>query len=160
MPRPIVTVIVVLLATAAAGCGGKKAGPTTTGVAPITIAAEDRAACTLLYARLGRVSSALRTSSELIAHSLNKQQLGYWIGVEEVQLRRSAQLMADGPVPAPLAAADRQLVSALRAFSRDFARARAPARRGDFQAASRAMSDPATVRRILGASKTIENACK
>jgi hypothetical protein len=159
MLRPIVTVIVVLLAAAAAGCGDKKAAPTTRA-APITIARQDRAACTLLYARLQRVSSALRTSSELIAHSLNKRQLAYWIGVEEVQLRRSAQLMANGPVPSPLVAADRQLVAALRVFARDFARARAPARRGDFQAASEAMNDPATVRRILGASKTIENACK
>jgi hypothetical protein len=67
--------------------------------------------------------------------------------------------MAAGPVPAPLADANRKLVAALRAFTDDFARAKAPAARGDFQAATDAMTDQAVVQRIVDASKTIEDAC-
>jgi hypothetical protein len=120
----------------------------------------ERPACALLFARLQRVTLALKTSSELIAHSQNKRQLSRRIGIEQVQLRRSARLMATGPVPAQLRAADRQLVSALRAFARDFGRARAPAARGDFQAAADAMTDAPVVERILRASKKIEDACR
>jgi hypothetical protein len=160
MPRPIVTMLFVLLVTALAGCGGKKASPTTTEATAVTIAPADRAACTLLFARLQRVTLALQTSSELIAHSINKRQLTQRIAIEQVQLQRSAKLMAGGPIPRPLVGADRDLVAALRAFARDFDRAKAPASRGDFQAASAAMSDAPVVRRILRASKTIEKACR
>jgi hypothetical protein len=126
----------------------------------VSVGPADQAACGLLYARLQRVTTALATASELIAHSLSKQQLSDRIAIERTQLQRSARLMTGGPIPAPLQGADRQLVLGLDAFSDDFARAERPARRGDFQAAVQAMGDRAVVRQILAASKTIEDACR
>jgi len=152
-PRPIAIAVAAVTLTA---CGGNRAVSSTS----TAISAGERPACTVLFARLQRVTLAIKTSSELIAHSRNKRQLSRRIAIEEVQLRRSARLMAAGPVPASLRAVDRQLASALRAFSRDFGRARAPAARGDFQAAADAMTDAPVVRRILRASKKIEHACK
>jgi hypothetical protein len=170
MRRTIATVVVLLLAGALASCGGDKKGssspapePTSGAANPtrgIAIAPADRPACALLFARLQRVTAALQTSSELIAHSRNKRQLSQRIAIQRTQLERSARLMTGGPIPAPLAAADRRLVRALRAFSRDFARARAPAARGDFRAASAAMTDAPVVEEILSASTTIEDACQ
>jgi hypothetical protein len=153
MLRPIATVVVLLLA----GCGGTNAS-SGRSTSPVTV--EDRAACALLFARLQRVTLALRTSSELVAHSRNARQLSDHIATEQIQLERSARLMTGGPIPAPLRAADRQLVAALRAFSRDFARAKGQAAHGDFRGASESMRDPPVVRRILRASRTIEAACR
>ncbi len=185
--RGLVGILTVLLAgVCCAGCGsgGKAAstGATTTvattpaatstsNAAPassslstanapaIAIAptAADQAACELLYARLQRVTSALTTSSELIAHSVNKKQLSGHIAIEREQLLRSAQLLTGGPVPAPLIPADRQLVAALVDFSDDFARAEVPARKGDYQAAVNAMGDKAVVQRNHAAATTNQN---
>jgi hypothetical protein len=170
MRRTIATVVVLLLAGAVASCGGDKKGssspapePTSGAATPtgdIAIAPADRPACALLFARLQRVTAALQTSSELIAHSRNKRQLSRRIAVQQMQLERSARLMTGGPIPAPLAAADRRLVEALRAFSRDFARAKVQAARRDFQAAAATMTDAPVVDKILSASKTIEDACE
>jgi hypothetical protein len=132
---------------------------TSTTTADVKIAPSEQPACALLFARLQRVTVALQTSAELIAHSTNKQQLSKRIGIERVQLERSAKLMTGGPIPASLRATDRELVGALRGFSAAFARAGAPAARGDFQAASAAMGDAPDVQRILATSKTIEDAC-
>ena len=170
MTRPrFGTGLAPLLAAAVvvAGCGAdaKHTSPPTTtatstaGRAPIVIAPAERPACALLFARLQRVTVALQTSSDLIAHSLNKKQLARRIAIEQVQLQRSAALMTGGPVPAALVPADRNLVSALRAFSRDFGRAKIAAARGDFRAATTAMGDAGVVQQILAASKTIETAC-
>jgi hypothetical protein len=149
-----------VLLVALAGCGGGTTASRETATLAIVVAPSDRPACELLYARLQRVTLAIRTSSELLARSLNKHQLTRRIAIEQVQLERSARLMAGGPIPAPLVAADRRLVAALRAFSRDFARAGKPAARGDFQAAAAAMTDRPVEQQILGASKMIEHACK
>jgi hypothetical protein len=153
-------VVLVLGAIALAGCGGGASATTTASPTTTALAVADRQACALLFARLQRVTVALQTSSELIAHSRNKGELGRRIAIEQVQLERSADLMREGPVPERLASADRRLVSALRALSQDFARARRPAARGDFQAAVDAMSDPQAISRIVSASKTIERACR
>jgi hypothetical protein len=123
-------------------------------------ATSGQASCAELYARLQQVTAAVTASSELIANSLGTQQLSERIAVEEVQLRSSAQLMASAPVPAALAATNDRLVTALQAMTADFARAAAPAARGDFQAAAAAMTDPAAVQRIVDASTAIEAACK
>jgi hypothetical protein len=154
------------LAAAVAGCGAgtaKHASPptatATTTAPPVVIAPAERPACALLFSRLQRVTVALQTSSDLIAHSLNKKQLGRRIAIEQVQLQRSAALMTGGPIPAALIPADRSLVASLRAFSRDFGRAKVAATRGDFRAATTAMGDTPVVHRILQASKTIETAC-
>ena len=167
MRAPIATGAVLLLAGALAACGGggkrspSAAAENTPTAAPgIAVSPADRPACTLLYARLQRVTAAIGTSSELIAHSLDKRQLSHRIEVERQQLERSARLMTSGPVPAPLVPATRELVAALQAFSRDFARAKAPAARGDFRAAAGAMTDEPVVRRIVKASRTIEDACR
>jgi hypothetical protein len=125
----------------------------------VTIAAADRGACAQLFARLQQVSGVLTASSELLANALDKQQLSQRIADEQAQLQRSADLMAQGPIPAPLVDADHQIVEALRAFTDDFARAKEPAARGDFQAAADEMTDQAVVQRIVDASKTIEDAC-
>jgi hypothetical protein len=152
-------------AAATAGCGSTKhaSASATTSVtatsATVAIAPEERSACNLLFARLQRVTIALQTSSDLIAHSLNKTQLSRRIAIEQVQLQRSATLMTGGPIPAALVPADKALVAALHAFARDFGRAKAPAAAGDFQAATAAMTDRPVVRRILQASTTIEHAC-
>jgi hypothetical protein len=163
MRAPILTVAVLALA----GCGGgakapSAATPTPTPRerAPVTVDPADRPACAQLYARLQRVTTAVAASSELIAHSLDKGQLSQRIAIEEVQLRRSARLMASGPTPASLDAATAQIVTALRQLARDFARAREPAAQGDFAAAAQAMTDPPVVDRIVRASKTIEDACR
>lgn len=125
----------------------------------LKISPGEQPACASLFARLQRVTVALQTSAELIAHSTNKQQLSKRIGIERVQLERSARLMTGESIPASLRATDRELVGALRGFSQAFARARAPAARGDFRAATAAMSDAPDVQRILATSKTIEDAC-
>jgi hypothetical protein len=164
MRTAIATVAMLLLA----GCGGDKHAdappasttPTATAAPKVAIAPADRPACALLYTRLQRVTAAVATSSELIAHSLTKRQLSHRIAVEQQQLERSARLMTGGPIPAPLVPATHDLVTALRAFSRDFARARAPAARGDFQGASAAMTDKPVAEKIVNAAKTIEDACK
>jgi hypothetical protein len=166
-PRAAAAVTLAVAAAAAGGCGSTKhASPptttttaTTTAAAAVTIAPDERSACNLLFARLQRVTIALQTSSDLIAHSLNKTQLSRRIAIEQVQLQRSAALMTGGPVPAALVPADRALVAALHAFARDFGRAKAPAAAGDFRAATAAMTDRPVVQRILQASTTIERAC-
>jgi hypothetical protein len=108
---------------------------------------------------LQRVTAALSDTSELLTNSLGSQQLSERIAFEEEQLRQSAQLMATAPVPDKLAATNRQLVAALQAMTGDFARAKAPAARGDFEAASRAMSDQQAVQHVVDASQKIEAAC-
>jgi hypothetical protein len=125
----------------------------------VTIPAAERPACAQLLARLQQVALTISASSELIANSLDKQQLSQQIAAEAEQLRRSASVMGEGPIPAPLAAADRQLVAALQAFSADFAHAEGPAGRGNFQAAVDAMGDKPVVQKIVSASTTIQNAC-
>jgi hypothetical protein len=163
MCRTIATVVVLLLAGGLASCGGDKkpsSTPAPTPAGEIAIAPADRPACALLFARLQRVTAALQTSSELIAHSRDKRQLSHRIEVQQEQLERSARFMTGGPIPAPLAAAHRRLVRSLHAFARDFGRAKAPAARGDFQTASAIMTDRPVVEEILGASRTIEAACK
>jgi hypothetical protein len=117
------------------------------------------ASCAELYTRLQQVSATVSATSELLTNSLGSQQLSQGIAVEEQQLRRSAQLMASAPVPDTLTATNRQLVSALQAMAADFARAKAPAAHGDFEAASRAMTDQAAVQHIVDASQKIESAC-
>jgi hypothetical protein len=154
---------------AVAACGGSDKPPARTATpspsaqpaptATVAIAPADQAACTALFARLQRVSVALGSSSSLLAQSSDKQDLAGRIATEQTQLRRSATLMDSAVVPAPLQAANRRLVAALRRFSRDFGRARAPARRGDFQAATSAMTDRVAVTRILAAARTIQAAC-
>lgn len=180
MGRVIATFLVILCAGAVGACGGSKTPATTavsatgassatttsdsattsTSSSTVTVAPADAGACALLLARVQRVTTALSTASELIAHSVNKQQLSQRIAIEKVQLQRSAQLMAGGPIPASLQAPDRQLVLGLDAFADDFARAEKPAQRGDFRAAVQAMGDATTVQGILAATKTIENACQ
>jgi hypothetical protein len=123
-------------------------------------ASGDRAACASLYARLQQVTAALDDSSQLIATSQGEQQLSERIANEQSLLQQAADLMARGPIPASLTAADHDLVAALRAFTADFARAREPAARGDFQSAAAAMTDQPVVQRIVDASKKIEDACK
>jgi hypothetical protein len=105
------------------------------------------------------VSATVSATSELLTNSLGSQQLANGIAIEEGQLRQSAQLMASAPVPATLAATNRQLVAALSAMAADFARAKAPAARGDFAAASQAMTDQTAVQQIVDASQKIEAAC-
>jgi TolA-binding protein len=176
MRRPVAAAAAVLGAATLAACTGTPAGApaagpalstatsTATSTAPSTgvvaIDPADRAACASLFARLQRVTAAIDGSSELIAQSVSAQDLSQRIAVEQVQLERSAQLMTQEPVPAPLAEADRRLVAALRGFAADFGRARVPAARGDFRAAAQAMTDPPLVQRILDAAKTIEDACR
>jgi hypothetical protein len=186
MGRVIAALLVLLLGSSVAACGRSAAAnpatktktttgstpatagstptttgsiATTTGSSNIRLAPADAPACALLLVRIQRVTTALGTASELIAHSLNKQQLSQRIAIEKVQLRRSAQLLLGGAIPQQLEAADRNLVLGLNAFADDFARAQKPALRGDFSAAVRAMGDTTVVNMILGAAKTIENAC-
>lgn len=156
-----------LTAAALTGChsGGGAASSHRTATsdpstAKIRIAASDKAACSALYARLQQVTNALDEVSQLIANSVDPRQLSARIAADHQLLDDSARLMAAPPVPAALAATDRQLVTALRAFAADFARAAQPAARGDFQTAVDAMTDKPAVQRIIDASKTIENACR
>ncbi len=154
-PRRLILLAVLPVAAACTSHG--PSGPVSTPAGPVSsagavsIAPADRPACAALFTHLQQVTGALSASSELIANAVDKQQLSERISNEQAQLKQSADLMAAGPVPAPLADANRQLVAALRAFTDDFARARAPAARGDF--------DQAVVQRIVDASKTIEDAC-
>jgi hypothetical protein len=115
--------------------------------------------CADLYTRLQRVTATISSTSELLTNSLGSQQLSDRVAFEEEQLRQSAQLMASAAVPDKLAAANRQLVAALQAMTADFARAEEPAARGDFQAASEAMTDHTAVQQIVDASTRIEAAC-
>jgi hypothetical protein len=145
----------LLVAVAAAGCGSSHQQ----GASP-SVGAADRQACAQLFARLQQVSTTIQGSSELIANSIDKQQLAQRIAYEQAQLQQAADLMSHGPIPAALQDADRDLVDALRKFTADFERAREPAARGDFQAAAAAMHDPDAVQRVVAAAKTIEDACK
>jgi hypothetical protein len=152
------------------GCGGSAtppATPTATAtasptptVAAVAIDPQDQPACDVLYARLQRATQAISSGSELIARAENKAQLRRQIATQQVQLQRAATLLDEAVVPAPLASANRTLVRGLRTFAGDFARARAPAARGDFQAAADAMTDRATLQKILAAAQKIEAACK
>lgn len=146
----------VLLATTVAGCGKD----VSTGKTSASHPAAKPATCAQLYARLQQVTVAISASSELIANSLNPQQLSQRIAAEEKALSQSAEFMSAVQPPAALVPADQQLVAALRAFSADFARAEGPAARGDFQTAVAVMGDKTVVQKIVEASTTIENACK
>jgi hypothetical protein len=154
-----------------AGCGGsaapkptatpRPATATATATAtPVAIAPGEQPACDLLYARLQRATLALSSSSELIARSQNKEELAKRLATQEDQLKRSAQLLDAAAVPAALKAANRSLVSALRTFASDFGKARKPAAQGDFQAAVTAMTDKATLAKVLAAAKVIEATCR
>ena len=165
-PRRLILLAVLPVAAACtshgpSGPASRSAGPVSSSAraGAVSVAPADRPACLALFTHLQQVTGALSASSELIAHAVDKQQLSERISNEQAQLKQSADLMAAGPVPAPLADANRQLVAALRAFTDDFARAKAPAARGDFQAATDAMTDQPVVQRIVDASKTIEDAC-
>lgn len=157
----------LVLIAAVAGCGSAGStgqasatgSPSRSAPGKVTVSAADRPACAELLARLQQVTLAISASSELIANSLDKQQLSQRIAAEAKRLRQSAELMGEGPIPVPLAAADRQLVTALRTFGDDFVRARSPAMRGDFPDAVDAMGDKAAVQKIIGASTTIQHAC-
>ncbi len=176
MSRGVLWVLAVTVA-AVAGCGGGSdkprsatpttaAAPTATATATeaplekIAIAPADLGACASLYVRLQRVSAAISSGSELLTQAQNQDDLSRGILTQQRQLERSAALMDAAVVPKPLAAANRQLVTALRAFARDFAKARGPAKRGDFTAASTAMSDQSAVKRIVASTQAIETACK
>jgi hypothetical protein len=163
--------LVVLLALA--GCGGSAAPrptpspsapkPTATATATATavaIAPGEQPACDLLYARLQRATLALSSSSELIAHSQNKKELSTRLATQQEQLRRSARLLDAAVVPAALQAANRSLVSALRTFASDFGKARKPAAQGDFQGAVTAMTDQASLAKVLAAAQVIEATCR
>jgi hypothetical protein len=161
--------IAVLLALALVACGGSADKPDATATpattrTPVasapTVAPQDQPACDALYARLQRVGTALSASSELLTQSLNPKELSGKIATEQAQLERSATLMDAAVVPAPLAADNRKLVKALRRYAHDFAGARAPARKGDFQAAAQAMTDQDAVNAILAAAKAIEATCR
>ena len=149
----------VLLATTVAGCG-KDVSPGKASASHPAAKPAKPATCAQLYARLQQVTVAISASSELIANSQNPQQLSQRITAEETALSQSAEFMSAVQAPAALAPADRQLVAAFRAFSADFARAKGPAARGDFQAAVTAMGDRAVVQKIVAASGAIEKACK
>jgi len=156
------TVLALLLV----GCSNARSGParpptktSATASTSVAIAAADRPACAQLFERLQQVSAALQASSELIATSLGTQQLSDRIAVEEDQLRQSARLIADSPVPAPLTPTAHKLVTALQTYTDDFARAKTPAARGDFQGAADAMTDHAAVQQIVDSSTAIETAC-
>ncbi len=170
---PAVLLAAAVLAACSSGTHANPPAPTSRPAAPsvpaspaapsthstVPIAPGDRAACASLYAHLQQVTATLDASAELIASSLSKQQLSQRIADEQAQLRHSAELMSQGAIPAPLVPADQRLVAALRALTDDFARAKAPAARGDFKAAADAMTDGPVVQRIVDASKTIEDAC-
>jgi transglutaminase/protease-like cytokinesis protein 3 len=145
--RAVVAVVALMLA---AGCASTR---------PSASSSSGKASCAELYTRLQQVSATVSATSELLTNSLGSQQLSNGIAVEEQQLRQSAQLMASAPVPDTLTATNRQLVSALQAMAADFARAEEPAARGDFEAASQAMTDQAAVQHIVDASQKIEAAC-
>lgn len=159
--------------TSAAPSVGHTAGPVAGPVGPVApaaspsassgkvpISAADRAACAQLLSRLDQVSIVISASSELIANSTDTATLGQRIADEAAQLHTAADLMARGPVPAPLAQADQDLVAALRAFTDDFNRAGDAAKRGDLRTAVGAMRDEAAVQRIVAASQTIEDSCR
>jgi hypothetical protein len=158
--------LAVLLALALVACGGSgdKDKPSAATPAPAaaakTVAPADQAACAALYARLQRVGVALSSSSELLTQSVDPKDLSKKIATEQQQLERSAQLMDSAVVPEPLVADNRKLVKALRRYSRDFAGAKVPARKGDFQAAVEAMTDQSAVNDVLAAAKAIEATCK
>jgi hypothetical protein len=156
----------VLLALVLAACGGSAskdkpsaATPAATASAAKTVAPADQAACAALYARLQRVGVALSSSSELLTQSVDPKDLSKKIATEQEQLERSATLMDSAVVPEPLVADNRRLVKALRRYARDFAGAKAPARKGDFQAAVKAMTDQSAVNGVLAAAKAIEATC-
>jgi hypothetical protein len=157
----------VALALTLVACGGSadKPSPTTTPAATAlptaapTVAPGDQAACAALYARLQRVGVALSSSSELITRSVDEKDLSSRIATEQLQLERSARLMDAAVVPDPLVADTRKLVKALRRYARDFAGAKAPARKGDFQAAVESMTDQSAVNNVLAAAKAIEATC-
>lgn len=170
-PTAVAVIVTAALLFAACGSGSPRPGapdrPTTAasrsaGPAgpPPSIAAADRAACAQLYSRLQRVTAALDASSRLLTNSLNTAQLSGQIAIEQQQLSRSADLLTQGPVPAPLAATTRDLAGALRAFSADFAQAKAAAARSDLLGAVQAMTDKPVVNRIISAATTIEHACR
>lgn len=160
-----------------AGCGGsaaprptatpQAAAPTATPSAsgtptatPVAIAPGEQPACDLLFARLNRATLAISSSSELIAHAQNPKELSQRIKTQQQQLERSAQLLDAAVVPKALEDANRSLVAALKTFAGDFGKAYEPAAQGDFQGAVEAMTDRATIAKVLAASQVIEATCR
>jgi hypothetical protein len=83
-----------VLLTTVAGCGkdastGKASAshPAAKSAKPVT--------CAQLYARLQQVTATISASSELIANSLNPQQLSQRIAAEEKVLSQSAEVRGD-----------------------------------------------------------------
>ena len=160
--------LAALLALALVACGGsaakddKPSAATAAATAPAapTVAPGDQAACAALYTRLQRVGVALSSSSELLTQSTDPKDLSKKIATEQEQLERSAQLMDSAVVPEPLVADNRKLVKALRRYAHDFAGAKAPARKGDFEAAVAAMTDKSAVDDVVAAAKAIEQTCR
>jgi transglutaminase/protease-like cytokinesis protein 3 len=169
-PGALILPLVAGLALAACGGSSKPAAtpaPTKAAATPtasatsakVPIAPQDQAACAALYARLQRVTVAVGSASELIASSVNPKDLSAKIKTEQTQFERSAALMDSAVVPKPLVSANRTLVAALKQYARGFAKAKAPALRGDFQAAVQAMTDQSAVNAIVASAKTIEDSC-
>jgi hypothetical protein len=162
----------LLLALALAACGGSskpaatpaptaaRSTPTPTATsAKVPIDPQDQAACAALYARLQRVTVALSSASELVASATGPKDLSAKIRTERTQFRRAAQLMDSAVVPKPLAAANRRLVAALERYAGGFAKAEAPAAKGDMQAAVQAMTDQDAVNAIAASAQTIQDTC-
>lgn len=154
--------LAVVLAISLTACtSGKQAAAP---AAPVTSAASTTSAsgssCADLFSRLQAVTTALGASSELLATSQNPQQLASRIDAERARLEEAARLMSSGAVPDALRSADQRMVAALRVLAADFAKAKDPALRGDFQAAAAAMTDRVSVQQVLDASTAIEKACK
>lgn len=162
--RALFAAVVLAGAVTVGGCAStpRADSPSTSAsqaVAPSTSAASP-SSCAQLFAHLQDVTAALGASSQLLATSQNPQQLASRIDAERARLEQAAQLMSSGTVPDALRDADRRMVAALRVLAADFAKAKDPALRGDFQAAAAAMTDQATVQQVLDASSAIEKACR
>jgi len=165
-PAVIATVgaaALAVLAAAVSGCGSAPAASSAhhpaASAGKVAISAADKPACAQLLTRLQLVTVAISNDSELITTSVNEQQLSQRIGAEAQQMTQSAELMSSTPVPAPLAATQRQLITALGAFSTDLRRAEGAAQSGDMQAAVTAMADKPVIDKIVNASTTIHGAC-
>src|SRR5262245_32743555 len=104
------------VASGAAGCAEpdeSTAASASPSAHVVPISAAERPACAQLLGRLQQATLVITAGSELIANSVDKQQLGQRIAAQATQLRRAADLMAQGPTPAPLMHAEQDLVAAL-----------------------------------------------
>jgi hypothetical protein len=161
--------VLVLLALALAGCGGKTAALPTTATSVGTTTAStpkpftsvlDIAACNELETKIQIVSQLVSSSVEVMTQSVHPKQLAKRAGDTRDNLLYAAHVLAQIVVPKSLVQAQQELTAGLRQFAADFGRAQTSVRHKNIARAARQLVDKAALARVTAATGTIDRACR